>query len=326
MEASATITAGVFAAFLQCRTKAYLAHCQEPADFKFEELRRRLSAAYKSSVVAPSQNAAISFSCLTDPIPDHLDKVLVDSETASYNTGSPVNARANRRAKRASNGAKRVYIPVLYSPWEENKSADLLICFGALAIAQAMGTQVPHKGKLVYGQCRQSRTVSVRPHIAKTASLLAEIRSICLSTEPPPLILNQHCATCDFRAACRARAIDQDNLSLLGGMTAKERRRCQEKGISTVTQLSYGYRPRRRRRVSKIVTPSKNDSRLKALAIKKRQIHVVGSPSLSLGGTSVFMDVEGLADRDFYYLVGIRYEAHGQQVVNRSEFAGGIVV
>jgi Transposase IS66 family/RNase_H superfamily len=50
------------------------------------------------------------------------------------------------------------------------------------------------------------------------------------------------------------------------------------------------------------------------LALKKRQIHIVGSPSLSLGGTTVFMDVEGLADRDFYYLVGLRYEAHGQQV------------
>ena len=123
MEASTTITAGVFAAFLKCRTKAYLTYREEPADLKFEELWRRLSAAYKSSVVAPSQIVSIAFSRLTDPIPDHSDKVLVDCETASYNTGNPVNAGANRRAKRASHGSRRVYIPVLYSPWEEDRKS-----------------------------------------------------------------------------------------------------------------------------------------------------------------------------------------------------------
>jgi hypothetical protein len=78
MEASTTITAGVFAAFLKCRTKAYLTYRGEPADLKFEELRQRLSAAYKASVVIPSQNAAIDFSRLTDPIPGPLDTVLVN--------------------------------------------------------------------------------------------------------------------------------------------------------------------------------------------------------------------------------------------------------
>jgi hypothetical protein len=31
-------------------------------------------------------------------------------------------------------------------------------------------------------------------------------------------------------------------------MTAKDRAKCNAKGISTITQLSYGYRPRRRKR------------------------------------------------------------------------------
>jgi hypothetical protein len=43
-------------------------------------------------------------------------------------------------------------------------------------------------------------------------------------------------------------------------------------------------------------------TKLKALTIKKAQTHVVGSPSLSIDGTPVFMDVEGMPDRDFYYL------------------------
>jgi predicted RecB family nuclease len=45
---------------------------------------------------------------------------------------------------------------------------------------------------------------------------------------------------------------------------------------------------------------------LKALAIRDRKIHVVGAPELALIGTSVYLDVEGLADRGFYYLIGLR--------------------
>jgi predicted RecB family nuclease len=109
-------------------------------------------------------------------------------------------------------------------------------------------------------------------------------------------------------------------------MTEKERAKCQQKGISTITQLSYGYRPRRRRRIKStavLASPRvKHDHKLKALAIKKGHTHVVGSPSLSIEGTPVFMDVEGLPDRDLYYLIGLRYEERGLPV-QRSFWANG---
>ena len=109
-------------------------------------------------------------------------------------------------------------------------------------------------------------------------------------------------------------------------MTEKERVKCRDKGISSITQLSYGYRPRRRRRIKTTTSrgnpPVKHDHKLKALAIKKAQTHVVGSPSLSIDGTPVFMDVEGVPDRDFYYLVGLRYETQGAHV-ERSFWADG---
>ena len=64
-------------------------------------------------------------------------------------------------------------------------------------------------------------------------------------------------------------------------MTAKERANARRKVISTITQLSYGYRPRRRKRIKPTAPrrnpPIKHDHKLKALAIKKAQIHVVGS-------------------------------------------------
>jgi hypothetical protein len=101
-------------------------------------------------------------------------------------------------------------------------------------------------------------------------------------------------------------------------MTEKERAKSNEKGITTITQLSYGYRPRRRKRVKKTgsrPTPLlKHDHKLKALAIKKSQIHVVGSPALSIDGTPVFIDVEGAPGRDFFYLIGLRYQRRGKAI------------
>jgi hypothetical protein len=58
----------------------------------------------------------------------------------------------------------------------------------------------------------------------------------------------------------------------------------------------------------------RNDHSLRALAIKKNQIHVVGAPSLRLGAVPVFLDVEGVPDKDFYYLVGLRFQSNGKHV------------
>jgi predicted RecB family nuclease len=46
---------------------------------------------------------------------------------------------------------------------------------------------------------------------------------------------------------------------------------------------------------------------LKALAIREKKVHVVGTPQLSIDGTPVFIVVEGLPDRDSYYLIGLRW-------------------
>jgi hypothetical protein len=42
------------------------------------------------------------------------------------------------------------------------------------------------------------------------------------------------------------------------------------------------------------------------LALREKKIHIVGSPELKIEGTPIYIDVEGLPDRDFYYLIGMR--------------------
>jgi predicted RecB family nuclease len=211
------------------------------------------------------------------------------------------------------------YVPVLHLACEKVGQSDhLLVSFCALAIGQATGTEMPPTGKIIFGDGKRIKTVQTIDLLQKTRQIIEAIAKDCRAETPRQVALNKHCPVCDFQARCRDVAINREDLSLLRAMTEKERAKCTEKGITTITQLSYGYRPRRRKRVKKTVsrpTPQlKHDHKLKALAIKKSQIHVVGSPALSIDGTPVFIDVEGAPGRDFFYLIGLRYQKHGKAV------------
>jgi predicted RecB family nuclease len=132
----------------------------------------------------------------------------------------------------------------------------------------------------MFGDGCRHRNVKIGNHVARTRQIIDVIAASCQSGKPAPLVLNRHCAVCDFQLRCRDLAIERDDLSLLTAMTGKERAKCNAKGISTITQLSYGYRPRRRKRTRPDADRSaksarrtapvvKNDHKLKALAIKK---------------------------------------------------------
>ncbi|MCY7388628.1 MAG: hypothetical protein LH481_11290, partial [Burkholderiales bacterium] len=71
------------------------------------------------------------------------------------------------------------------------------------------------------------------------------------SSDPPPVVLNKHCANCEFQHLCRPIAEREDSLSLLARIGPKELARYAKKGIFTVKQLSFLYRPRKRNRRGK---------------------------------------------------------------------------
>jgi predicted RecB family nuclease len=173
------------------------------------------------------------------------------------------------------------------------------------------------QGRLCYGPEYSIKVVRLDKHFAGLGAIFARIRAMIEGGEAPALALNKHCSVCDYAPICRESAIAKDDLSLIATLSEKDLRKLREKGISTITQLSYGYRPRRRRSRSgsaRIVKTSQYDPKLKALAIKKRQVHVVGTPSFGETKTEVYFDVEGMSDRSSYYLIGIRYKQEGEQI------------
>ena len=149
--------------------------------------------------------------------------------------------------------------------------------------------------------------------------LIKDITLLLDDNMPPDLVLNRHCGQCEFQARCRKQAKDKDELSLLSGMSEKERKKLHGKGIFTVTQLSYTFRPRRRRRRLR-GKQEKFHYSLRALAIRENKIHSLDLLDPKLDGTLVYLDVEGVPDRDLYYLIGIRVET-GDGAVQHSFWA-----
>lgn len=131
-----------------------------------------------------------------------------------------------------------------------------------------------------------------------------------LPSQPPLIILNNHCQICPFRKSCLEQAETDDNLSLLDRMTPKVMRKYHKKGIFTVNQLSYLFKPRRRKR-KRAPVPLKFNLELQALALRTSKIYVYEPPLIPVHHTELFLDIEGIPDHGFDYLIGVIVSTQG---------------
>jgi predicted RecB family nuclease len=214
---------------------------------------------------------------------------------------------------RVSSATGFLYSPVRFVRNEKVSRFDkLMLAFHALALHR-LSTNPPGNGKLIYGSQYKLVTVPLTKLLEKVRHYVIQVMKQQKSRMAPPLVLNKHCQECEFRARCRQTAVDKDDLSLLTNITAKERQKLHDKGIFSVMQLSYTFRPRKRR-TFKGSQAFKHEPALKALAIRKDRIHVVGTPVFNIPESTVYLDVEGIPDRDFYYLIGLRYKEKDEYV------------
>jgi predicted RecB family nuclease len=192
-----------------------------------------------------------------------------------------------------------------------HRASRFIAGFEALVLSKSLGRSVG-VAKIIHGDNSTEFKLRVGTVLRELAKVIVRIRRLLAAMSPPDPVLNRHCPQCEFRDQCRKKAIETDDLSLLAGLTDKERTRLNRRGIFTVHQLSYTFRPRRRaKRLAD--KPEKYHHSLKALALREQKIHFIGNPQLGINGTPVFFDVESLPDRDFYYLVGVRLERPKEQ-------------
>jgi len=210
------------------------------------------------------------------------------------------------RASKVSSAKKAVYAPTIFvGTHNVRKEHKLELAFVGYMLGKIEGP-TPEKGTIV--------SADGKSHRLKLKPLLKSLQKIILplqdwlsfpTSQPPQVILNKHCSVCEYQMQCRQIAIEKDELTLLSNLTEKERKQQNNKGIFTVTQLSYTFRARRKpkRLASK---PEKISHALRALAIREHKIYIAGKPKLNIKGKLVFLDVESNPELDFYYLIGMR--------------------
>lgn len=323
MPMSKAISGSVFAAFLECKTKAHLlqqgavgpasdTECLKQsldAGFKLQALERLRAGIPDSQILVGSiAREALRSGIYSLIIGPHIP--------SSWGVGHP---DALERLPIKGTRACIMYRPIRLTRSEKTTALDkLALAFDALTAAELAG-QTPATGKIVYGSNYVEQSVPMAKLLVRAQNLIKAAGVILSATSPPALELNKHCPTCEFRTRCRSLALESDDLSLLPTMSGKARTKMIQKGISTVAQLSYTFRPPRRRR-SASGFELKHDAALKALAIRTGRIHVVGTPTFAPVGTIVYIDVEGIPDRSFYYLIGLRYFS-GENEVQQSFWA-----
>jgi predicted RecB family nuclease len=168
----------------------------------------------------------------------------VATSTSGVNVESRLHAVERIPEKGPGNPAQFLPIRLVFTN-KLGKNSKLLLALDALVLSETLGRKIS-LGKIIHGDHHSMRRVKivgllspVRKHVEKIAALLSNY-------SPPELVLNRHCIECEFQLRCRQKAIEKDDLSLLSGMSDKERKKHHSEGIFTVTQLSYRFRPRRR--------------------------------------------------------------------------------
>lgn len=200
----------------------------------------------------------------------------------------------------------RTYEPTIFIGTHSIETTDLLrLRFVGHVLSKVQGYP-PTVGRIVSIDGKSSQ---IKLHEANETlmSVLDPLQKWAVNDsipEEPAVLLNKHCASCQFRIQCEPKAIREDSISLLSGVTSKTIKLYEKRGIFTVKQLSYLYKPTKRKERKK-KPPAKHRLELQALAIRTQKIYLQEKPEFPRQRVELFLDIEGVPDEGFYYLIGL---------------------
>jgi predicted RecB family nuclease len=319
------VSSQLFEAYLKCSTKCWLlSRAEQTAGNIYAEWACAQNEAYcedglkQSLAFNPESDRVIAPPISKNPR-DAVWRLAIDMHLQTNDLESRL--QAVERVPPKARGRTAQFIPYRFAFANKlTKEDKLLVTFDALLLSEAVRREVT-LGKIVHGDNHVTLKVKIPGLVSEVQKQIKGITALLTDNSAPKLVLNRHCGQCEFQARCRRQAMERDELSLLSGMSEKELKKLHGKGIFTVTQLSYTFHPRRRRRQS-IGKQEKYHHSLRALAIREKKVHAVGIADPKLHGTPVYLDVEGLPDRDYYYLIGIRV-GNGVEAVQQGFWADG---
>lgn len=195
---------------------------------------------------------------------------------------------------------KKNIIPVFITPFEKvTKTDKLFLALQAMFIQNEFNLQIENC-KIVSGINLKQTKFKFSSFAKPIKKLIAEMNKILSNSNAPLFFRNSHCQVCEFQHSCLEKLIERDDLSLMPALKPKEIFQKNNRGIFSVKQLSYSFRPKKNPYRSRKFLPE-----LKALAIRERKTFIQEIPVLKQVETEVFLDFEGILDRGSNYLIGV---------------------
>ena len=275
------ITSEIFVAYSQCPRKAFLLLFSEdkgkPHDYPLilEERRENNRAQYLEKFLQ-SHLEARKYDQKAFKKYEFLVEAILRSEQLEAYCAVLTKADTSSAYRRSS--YEPTIITGTYSITPEQKTELLFVG----AVLGRIQKQLPAAGHIV-GMDGKAHRVQLESGYKSIKPLLKILQNWYKTppSEPPDLILNKHCPSCKFQQTCRQQAEKENNLSLLERMTVKAIQKYNKRGIFTVQQLSYLFKPRRKRKKRKNPESVKHSLELQALAIREQKIYIQEMPELT---------------------------------------------
>jgi len=304
---SKTITSEVLVDYSKCPRKAYLLLCT-----------RKRGTQHEYMGILEQQRQAIHHHFVDNLLYENADVQLYSPDNLKGKHDFLINAtlEVNRlsakcavlsKVRTHSTLGRYSYEPTIVVSSRSVKMEHRLEIFYVSYVLEQLQDKLPISGRIV-GLDGKTHRVKLENGPKTFIQFLEPLQEWAAedSPEPPSLILNKHCPTCQFHDMCREKAVHEDNLSLLDSISTKKAINSYEKkGLFTVNQLSYTFKQRKRRKHVKNPPPVIHKSELQALAIREGKIYLQELPELSRRPVELFLDIEGIPDQKFYYLIGL---------------------
>ncbi len=296
-----TITDEIFVAYSQCPRKAYLLmYSKESGQIhEYQQIldQNRLTNQRRHLDILDKNESNVYPYTVNNLKNSHGFLTNAKLFTGRFQASCPILTRVKRQ----------IYEPTIFVGTHTINGTDkLCLRFVGNILAKVQG-RPPAVGHIIRMDSK-SNQVKLQENNKRLVPLLEQLQqwAVAESTpKKPPVILNKHCPMCQFRQQCQAIAVQEDNLSRLHKIMPRMIRMYERKGIFTVKQLSYLFKPRKRKKRAKNPPPTVHKVELQALAIRTGKIFLQELPTLTRGETELFLDFESVPDQSFHYLIGL---------------------
>jgi predicted RecB family nuclease len=227
------ITSPLFDAFLKCATKGHLLSVGEiGSGNEYAEWVRAQDESYQREAVRGLQEAVPETECVVAPpatenlkaakwtlavdlvaqTPDSADSPVPESQQNEETPGlgaprsEPLlesHLHAVERVPSEGRGKPAQFVPTRFVFCNKlTKDDRLLLAFEALVLSHALGREVS-LGKIIHGDDRATLKVKTSALASGVRKRIEKLVALLSNPAPPDLVLNRHCAECEFQARCR---------------------------------------------------------------------------------------------------------------------------